>query len=699
MKKIISFTLCIIMIMSCFVIDASAVDYEFSILSEMESVVASRNHTFTVSGKIGETKIGFYQDILDDDEINDILKVFAPENLISMNIELNQLIDSRDKEFPVNYISVDFQDTNNVLWTFYFNDERVLIEKNDGYTKSPKLLLSQGLFTYKDKSMYDELIKRIEEWNAENNKNNQDKVEASQKNKINITDFKFLYTGIYRGAGSNSSFEWGFCEFLREGESKPVTMLFDAYFWTDELKIIKITDSLYDNNVYVTKNERVIRLEGIGATTGIEYDYTGADRDHKIKLTFNVTSDMKIESGKIENSMLGEAFSNPVYLDMSQYTETGRLPSGYFSKSDNTEFTNKLDYFTKLYSEKLTTYPVNKWEWGICKYSNEMSGEVLAFYLSSNNTPNQYAISEITSPLYTAEKKNNEIYFNSARVILNNYEMINNYHINYDCLFKLGFSTNDKEICYRSFNSAYTDGTYYNARIISSEYISGNVDSLTFVENEKDDNKKSDTEIENQDTPKPEQETKPDDTKKEETTNEEPLKEEIKEDQTPKEEMPLENEEINDKTEEGLIEGFTDVPKTHWAYNEINDFAKKGIVLGYGNGYFGVDDYITYEHFALLLDRLFDYKEDDTQSVPAVREDVIVSVVKALNLDVSDTNVSVINEKFNDCEKIREKNLKYIAKAIDVGLVIGSYGKLYPEDCLTRAETVMLLSRALDYQR
>ncbi len=707
MKKIISFILCFLMMVSCLVYNVSAIDYVFTNLSEMENVEVSRNYIITVSGTLGEKRIDFTGEILDDEEIKYIIKVFSPENLVSMNIELTNFIASESKEFPVNYLSLDFQDTNGILWTLYFNDERVLVVKNDGYSKAPKLALSQGLFTYKDKSLYDELIKKIEAWDAENDKNIQEKEEASQKNKINISNFKFLYTGIYRGAGYSSWFEWGACEYLREGETKPVIMFFDAYFWTDEIIILKITDSLYDKNVYVTKNERFIRLDGPNATSGIEYDYImDADRNHKRKLTFNVTSDMKVESGKIENSILGESFSNAVYLDMSKYTQTGSLPSEYFSESHNTEFTNKLDYFTKLYSEKLTTYPANKWEWGICKYSNKMSGEVLAFYISSNNFSNEYAISEITAPLYTAESKNNEIYFSGSRVILNNYELINDYNINYDCLLKLGFTTDTKEICYRSFNPEYTEGIYHNQRIVRNEYISGNLDSLTFVVSQQEDNKEQDIEIKPEETTKPNEEIKKEEPKTGELPKEELVKEEVKEQESQKEEIknnedeqkPLENDDSKKNESENTASDFIDVPKTHWAYKEINDFAKKGIVLGYGNGYFGVDDHITYEHFALLLDRLFGYKEDDTQSLPAVREDVIVSVVKALNLDVSDVEDSIIVERFTDCANIREKNLRYIAKAIDIGLVVGSYGKLYPEDYLTRAETVMLLSRALAYK-
>ena len=38
---------------------------------------------------------------------------------------------------------------------------------------------------------------------------------------------------------------------------------------------------------------------------------------------------------------------------------------------------------------------------------------------------------------------------------------------------------------------------------------------------------------------------------------------------------------------------FTDVPKTHWAYEAIQAMAEGGMVAGYGGGKFGPNDTIT----------------------------------------------------------------------------------------------------------
>jgi len=176
------------------------------------------------------------------------------------------------------------------------------------------------------------------------------------------------------------------------------------------------------------------------------------------------------------------------------------------------------------------------------------------------------------------------------------------------------------------------------------------------------------------------------------------LSEFIREEKSYKE--PVEKEEnkeieqANKEETEPEAEDFIDVPKTHWAYENVSEFSRRKIVLGYGNGYFGVDDSITYEHFGLLLERMFNYTAENIESTPAIREEVIVSVVKALNWDVANVDESIIEKTFSDCGGLRTENRKYIAKAIEKGLVIGYDGKLFADSNLTRAETVTLLARA-----
>ena len=67
---------------------------------------------------------------------------------------------------------------------------------------------------------------------------------------------------------------------------------------------------------------------------------------------------------------------------------------------------------------------------------------------------------------------------------------------------------------------------------------------------------------------------------------------------------------------------------------------------------------------------------------------------KALKLDVTNVDENIIEETFTDCYLVKPENRKYIAKAIEKGLVVGYEGRLSPKNRLTRAETVTLLARA-----
>jgi S-layer homology domain len=51
---------------------------------------------------------------------------------------------------------------------------------------------------------------------------------------------------------------------------------------------------------------------------------------------------------------------------------------------------------------------------------------------------------------------------------------------------------------------------------------------------------------------------------------------------------------------------FTDVPKNHWAYPYVQSLAKNKITTGYGDGRFGVSDYLTRAQFAVMMARILD---------------------------------------------------------------------------------------------
>ena len=144
---------------------------------------------------------------------------------------------------------------------------------------------------------------------------------------------------------------------------------------------------------------------------------------------------------------------------------------------------------------------------------------------------------------------------------------------------------------------------------------------------------------------------------------------------------------------------FIDVPPDHWAYDDIMTLAKNNVILGYGNNYFGVNDSVTNEQLAILLKRQFNYDEKNTSASAAKRENIIVSLIKALNPDLSKVDTSVIAADFSDGNKISDSDKPYIAYAVENKIVLGDNGNLNLENNVTRAETAALINRALKIKK
>jgi len=140
---------------------------------------------------------------------------------------------------------------------------------------------------------------------------------------------------------------------------------------------------------------------------------------------------------------------------------------------------------------------------------------------------------------------------------------------------------------------------------------------------------------------------------------------------------------------------FTDVTPDHWAFDNVGRFYYAGIVRGIGSGLCAPDDYITYEHFSLLLKRLFFYQAQNTSSVPALRQYVIAELVKACGLGEGDLENEHILDDFSDNSLLNSQTRSYVQRAVEEGLVEGYGGKLHVNDKLTRAEAITLLYRAI----
>lgn len=176
---------------------------------------------------------------------------------------------------------------------------------------------------------------------------------------------------------------------------------------------------------------------------------------------------------------------------------------------------------------------------------------------------------------------------------------------------------------------------------------------------------------------------------------------------------------------------FGDVDKNFWGYKAIVELAKRGIINGYSNKTFKPNARVTRSEFATMLTKALKLTaQDNTQtfvdvnpsswdynaveaskiyltgyktssgilyfygSNNAVREDMAVALVKALNLTIESDN-GQLQQVFTDYNGISANLRDFVYTAYKDGLMIGSNGKFAPQGTLTRAEAATLLQRAL----
>lgn len=575
MKKIMSWILMLTLLLPLAGVRVSASDVIGPLeLSEIEEIDKEKLRNYSVSYR-GKR----IHNAITDEDLDYFLEIFSNENLNCINSEIGYETSGYQGDGCITIYMSDKVNYKSFAYQFILNGEKIFVTKpqiisSDVLDKK----LYQGWFEFKDKNTYDELIAFLEKRRVEDEEAEDKALEESMKNKVAISDFKILYTGVFQ-VDNYADMEWGACSYIREGEKEPVIALYYSVINLPELKDFDIYENIEENNTFVIKQaERMVTLEQDN-TDGYEYD-SKYELNSTFKLQVNVTENMTAENITVTYMHHSHNIWNTVNIDMSEYKETGRLPEEFFAVENNVNYEETTDTFKE--SEIKTSESAEQ------KQENNKTGtteNTEGNKITENKTEEKTENDKVTEEK-TEEKEESE-------------------------------KTEEKQ------------------------------------ETEKEEEKAQTTEQTEKDADK---------TETEETVISEP--------------------------------DFIDVPKSHWAYYEIDEFSERGIVLGYGNGYFGVNDSITYEHFGLLLERMFQYNAENTESKPAIREDVIVSVVKALNWDVANTDESIIEKTFTDCDGIKAENKKYIAAAIEKGLVEGYAGKLFADSNLTRAETVTLLARA-----
>lgn len=185
---------------------------------------------------------------------------------------------------------------------------------------------------------------------------------------------------------------------------------------------------------------------------------------------------------------------------------------------------------------------------------------------------------------------------------------------------------------------------------------------------------------------------------------------------------------------------FKDVNKKHWAYNNVNYMVSYGIVNGYEDDTFRPDNNVlrcewaklltttafvpTYKNYKTVIENCatdvdvnewyasyivslmpyFDFDEksngDGSVSVifkpeqPATRLEITKSIVIQKGFDVSNPDYTLVTG-FKDYSKIPEEDLKYVAVAVEKGIINGFTDKTFrPNANVTRAEAVTILYRA-----
>lgn len=172
---------------------------------------------------------------------------------------------------------------------------------------------------------------------------------------------------------------------------------------------------------------------------------------------------------------------------------------------------------------------------------------------------------------------------------------------------------------------------------------------------------------------------------------------------------------------------FYDVPKGYWAFEQIAELVNRGAISGYEDGSFKPDDIVTRAEWATIMIKAANKNlGDDVPSftdmsghwanpyvnaskqymtsyaggaefrpdIAALREDVTVAMVKLKGYSVDNVDFSYI-AKFNDQDSISANCKKYVAVAVEKGLISGFEDNTFRgQNTLSRAEAATLLWRA-----
>lgn len=193
--------------------------------------------------------------------------------------------------------------------------------------------------------------------------------------------------------------------------------------------------------------------------------------------------------------------------------------------------------------------------------------------------------------------------------------------------------------------------------------------------------------------------------------------------------------ELENMPEHTYEQSFSDVPTSHWAFEYISELVNDNVLSGYPDGQFRPHNNVTRAEFAKIMISASGIQVKSTTSTSfedvavtdwycpyiesakefltgfqyggsamylptkaAIREDIAVALVKLKGYDVSVADLGMIQTMFSDYDSISESAKRYVAVAVERGLVSGyDDGTFRGQKSITRAEAATLIWRANQY--
>ena len=175
------------------------------------------------------------------------------------------------------------------------------------------------------------------------------------------------------------------------------------------------------------------------------------------------------------------------------------------------------------------------------------------------------------------------------------------------------------------------------------------------------------------------------------------------------------------------VRGFSDIDSVMWAGDAIEKLSTSGVINGYYDGTFKPNNNVTRAEFAKMLCLAFDFDsasadadfEFDTNhwasdwilrtanvmytpgkayepDRSATRAEIAYSLAKVLGFEASNADM---NARFSDWESVDKNIAPFVASSVEHGITEGyANGEIRGENPVTRAETAVLIVRALDYE-